>query len=86
MYRIAIASIEQSTYEQLFERDCRCMRVTEKSVHTFSQTFLCHLYMPSKWCEYGECCQDVRSCCHQRNQTLCTGTGSEYFQGYAKSK
>jgi len=56
MYRKAIASIEQSTYEQLFERDCRCMRVTEKSVHTFSQTFLCHKHLPCEWREHGECC------------------------------
>ena len=36
MYRKTIASTEQSAYEQLLERNCRCMRVTEKSVHTFS--------------------------------------------------
>lgn len=29
MYRKAITSIEQSAHEQLFERDCRCMRVAE---------------------------------------------------------
>lgn len=39
MYRKTIASIEQSAHEQLPERDCRCMRGTEKSVHTFSKTF-----------------------------------------------
>lgn len=39
MYRKTIASIEQSTHEQLFERDCRCMRITEKSVHTHGTTF-----------------------------------------------
>ena len=86
MYWITIASIEQSTHEQLFERDCRCMRITEKSVHTFSPTLLCHLYMPSEWCKYGERSQNVRSCRYQRNKTLCTGTGSEHFQRYAKSK
>lgn len=42
MYRKTIACIEQSAHEQLPERDCRCMRVTEKSVHTFSPTLLCH--------------------------------------------
>lgn len=45
MYRKTIARIEQSAHEQLPERDCRCMRVTEKSVHTFSPTLLCHYYM-----------------------------------------
>lgn len=42
MYRKAIACIEQSVHEQLFERDCRCMRVTEKPVHTPKPTFLCY--------------------------------------------
>lgn len=42
MYRKTIASIEQSAHEQLPERDCRCMRGTEKSVHTPCPTFLCH--------------------------------------------
>lgn len=45
MYWKTIASIEQSTHEQLPERDCRCMRITEKSVHTFSQTLLRHYYI-----------------------------------------
>lgn len=45
MYRKAIASIEQPTYEQLFERDCRCMRVTEKSVHTFGPPLVCHYFL-----------------------------------------
>ena len=86
MYRKTFASIEQSTHEQLFERDCRCMRVAEKSLHTFSPPQLCHLYMPCEWRKYGECSQDVRSCGYKRHQTLCTGTRSEYFQGYAKGK
>lgn len=42
MYRKTIASTEQSAYEQLLERNCRCMRVTEKSVHTFSPALVCH--------------------------------------------
>lgn len=45
MYRKAIACIEQSAHEQLSERDCRCMRIAEKSVHTFSPTLLCHYCM-----------------------------------------
>ena len=49
MYRKTVASIEQSTHEQLPERDCRYMRITEKSVHTFSPTQLCHYYLPTKY-------------------------------------
>ena len=86
MYRKTIASIEQSTHEQLPERDCRCMRIAEKSVYTFSPALLRHLYMPSEWRKYGERSQDVRSCRYQRNETLRTGTGSEYSKGYAESK
>lgn len=40
MYRETFACIKQSAHEQLFERDCRCMRVAEKSVYTFSKTYL----------------------------------------------
>ena len=86
MYRKAIASIEQSTHEQLLERDCRCVRNSQKSKHSYRQTFLCHLYMPCKWREYGKCSQDVRSCRYQRDETLRTGTGSEYSKRYAESK
>lgn len=86
MYRKTIARIEQSAHEQLPERDCRCMRVTEKSVHTFSPTLLCHFRMPCEWRKYGKCSQDVRSCRYQRDETLRTGTGSEYSKGYAESE
>ena len=86
MYRKTIASIEQSTHEQLPERDCRCMRIAEKSVHTFSPALLCHKHLPREWRKYGERSQNVRSCRYQRNKTLCTGTGSEYSKGYAESK
>ena len=86
MYRKTFARIEQSAHEQLFERDCRCMRITEKSVHTFSPALLRHLYMPSEWRKYGERSQDVRSCRYQCDKALCTGTGSEYSKGYAESK
>ena len=86
MYWKTIASIEQSTHEQLFERDCRCMRITEKSVHTFSPTQLCHKHLPSEWRKHGERSQDVRSCRYQRDETLRTGTGSEYSKGYAESE
>ena len=56
MHWKTIACIEQSAHEQLFEIDCRCMQVAEKSVHTFSKTQLCHKHLPCEWREYGECC------------------------------
>lgn len=40
MYRKTITSIEQSTHEQLFERDCRCVRNSENlSTHTARHSY-----------------------------------------------
>ena len=43
--------------------------------------------LPSEWLvpPPPECSKDVRSCRYQRNETLCTSTGSEYSKGYAES-
>lgn len=46
MYRETFACIKQSAHEQLFERDCRCMRVAEKSVYTYRKTQ--YLFFPAK--------------------------------------
>lgn len=99
MYRETFACIKQSAHEQLFERDCRCMRVAEKSVYTFSKTYQFFLPIENKGLtkivsltgndmETSGLLYSTMFCTNQKNASLICKSSVfiPYYQSYSSEK
>ena len=57
--------------EQLSEGDCRSVRNRETSQYPCGAALLCHIGLPGKWCEAGECCKNAGPLKYKDDPALC---------------